>query len=102
MVGGAPWPAYKRMEANCPNGACTGVNCGCGIYAFKQLKSARADYTETSRYPNRVFGSVWLWGRMLEHSKGYRAQFAYPKNFIDTGTLARKMAEVYGVTLVPC
>jgi hypothetical protein len=97
MNSGVPWPAYKRMEADCPNGACTGVKCGCGLYAFKTLDFARRDYAEETRYSNRVFGSVWLWGRVLECTKGYRAQFAYPKYFVDTGTLARKMAHVYGV-----
>jgi hypothetical protein len=97
-MNGAAWPTYRRMESDCPNGACSGVNCGCGLHAFKKMELAKGEFEEkNSRYTNRVFGSVWLWGRVLECEKGYRAQFAYPKSFTDTGTLARKMAVVYGV-----
>jgi|SRR5271168_589869 len=52
--------------------------CTCGIYATKTLhhfRSARYD-----RYG--IHGEVYLWGTVVEHELGYRAQFAYPKNFV--------------------
>jgi len=45
-----------------------------GVHAFKKgsIKRTYAD----------LFGSVYLWGQVSEHTKGYRAEFAYPKNLI--------------------
>ena len=43
---------------------------GPGIYAFKHREQA---------WKNRgiyIVGSVWLWGDMVEHENGYRAEFA--------------------------
>ena len=28
-----------------------------------------------------IYGEVWLWGTVVEHQLGWRAQYAYPKNF---------------------
>ena len=51
--------------------------CTCGIYAAKTLHHFRsAGY---DRYG--IHGEVYLWGTVVEHELGYRAQFAYPKNF---------------------
>jgi hypothetical protein len=93
------WPKYRRLESECSSDQCIGIDCGCGIYAFKALDRAMQDFSHKSRYSNRVFGCVSLWGRVLECETGYRAQFAYPKSIVDTGTLARKIAAVYGVPL---
>ncbi len=49
--------------------------CTCGIHAMKyprRLRRAR---------PGRnagVIGTVAMWGRVIEHTKGWRAEFAYP------------------------
>lgn len=58
-------------------------NCQCGIWAF------RDDYWPTHAlwaygaqlFPSTVawaIGSVHLWGRVVEHPRGWRAEFAYP------------------------
>lgn len=44
------------------------VGCSCGIYALKNPDELTG-----------VFGEVSLWGRVVQGSKGYRAQFAYPR-----------------------
>ena len=52
--------------------------CTCGLYAAKTLHHFRsAGY---DRYG--IHGEVYLWGTVVEHEPGFRAQFAYPKNFI--------------------
>ena len=57
---------------NAPHEACT-----CGIYAVKTLQHfLSAGY---DRYG--IHGEVYLWGNVVEHELGYRAQFAYPTNF---------------------
>ncbi|HXY48704.1 MAG TPA: hypothetical protein VEI01_04570 [Terriglobales bacterium] len=52
--------------------------CHCGIYAAKSLAQLRA-----IGYANfRIYGEVYLWGTVVEHQLGWRAQFAYPKSII--------------------
>ena len=71
--------------------------CCCGIYAAKSNTSSEfLGYT----YGAKVWGEVYLWGRIQEYSEGYRAEFAYPKSLktIDQ-ILALKIGERYGV---PC
>ncbi len=54
------------------------ANCTCGIYADKAFDHFRnAGY---ERYG--IHGEVYLWGKVVEHEHGYRAQFAYPKNLV--------------------
>ncbi|MDE2019722.1 MAG: hypothetical protein KGJ13_05255 [Patescibacteria group bacterium] len=49
---------------------------GCaGVYAFSDRGYALKD-TEFASTPNLVFGSVRLWGTVVEHEHGYRAEFA--------------------------
>ena len=53
-------------------------DCRCGVYAAKNFAHLRqigyADYG--------VHGEVHLWGRVVEHHLGYRAQYAYPKSLV--------------------
>jgi len=50
-------------------------DCTCGVYAAKSLEHLR----ETGYTTFGVYGEVHLWGRVVEHELGWRAQFAYPK-----------------------
>ncbi len=68
-----------------------------GIHAFKTEAQAK------SYAANTVWGEVSLWGRVIEHDLGYRAEFAYPRTLIvpatipDAAGLARKLAASYGI-----
>jgi len=54
------------------------ARCTCGIYASKSLSHLRRlGYTE-----RRICGDVSLWGMVVEHEEGWRAQFAYPKTLV--------------------
>ena len=73
---GRPWPRQKTAAARCfrhrshdaPVAACT-----CGLYAATDERLlARA------RSPS-VVGKVALWGRVIQHSLGWRGEFAYPQ-----------------------
>jgi hypothetical protein len=47
--------------------------CTCGVHAIKDpARLARSGRTAA------VVGRVAMWGRVIEHTKGYRAEFAYP------------------------
>jgi hypothetical protein len=51
------------------------TNCTCGVYASKSLEQLL-----TTGYAKcGIHGEVYLWGTVVEHELGWRAQFAYPK-----------------------
>ena len=53
-------------------------NCTCGVYATKNLEHLRQ-----LGYADRgICGEVYLWGKVVEHTLGWRGQFAYPKNLV--------------------
>jgi hypothetical protein len=54
-----------------PNRKCT-----CGIYAAKNSEHLR----QIGYADGGVCGEVYLWGTVVEHKLGWRAQFAYPKS----------------------
>ena len=54
------------------------ADCTCGVYAAKSLAHVRR-----LGYDSYGFcGEVYLWGTVVEHARGWRAQYAYPKNFV--------------------
>ena len=79
------WPSAHPLEAQCLNfrsvdeewDRLVGANhtipdehCTCGIYAVKSLAAA-AHY-------GGIVGTVLLWGKVIEATDGFRAQYAYP------------------------
>src|SRR5579863_974109 len=53
-------------------------NCTCGVYAARTTEHLRqCGYKKFG-----VHGEVYLWGTVIEHERGWRAQFAYPKTFV--------------------
>jgi|ERR1035437_1807508 hypothetical protein len=57
---------------------CPGEDCTCGMYAainFQHL--ININYAQQG-----IHGEVLLWGKLLKHTLGWRAQYAYPKYFI--------------------
>jgi hypothetical protein len=96
---GELWPVRKALRATCRNGApecCKGEYCTCGLYAWKH----RISLIENQSVANSLFGEVWLWGKIIEHEKGYRAEYSYPKSFVNSGPDARRLARIYGVKLI--
>jgi hypothetical protein len=94
------WLPYRRFEAKCEAQQCAGVSCTCGIYAFNRMELVTKEYRGEGKSRKYVYGEVSLWGRVLECKDGYRAQFAYPKAFVNTGAVAKRMSEVFGVPLL--
>lgn len=93
-LNGEQWVPGRRLTALCRADA-TGVisglsrfmqhpgqpphaNCTCGVYAAKTLE--RLQQCSYGRFG--VYGEVYLWGTVVEHERGWRAEFAYPKAFI--------------------
>jgi hypothetical protein len=76
------WVPRERVEATCEKFFASDehmapeLDCSCGIYAFDSLKAMKTEYYWTS-FP--ISGEVWLWGKIVQHKTGFRAQYAYPK-----------------------
>jgi hypothetical protein len=121
-----PWPPYQPFVARC--GAVSGegagehvrdgrfvsapvYGCNCGIHAVKTPRAAlarvrlerraRALGLQHLELPvGCAWGAVKIWGRVIEHESGYRAEFAYPSHLhCDDAKLAPRVAALYGV---PC
>jgi len=80
-LNGIRWHPGRAFVAECksrgrheaPQSQCT-----CGVYASKSF-----DHLQKLGYTGqRISGEVCLWGTVVEHEDGWRAQFGYPKNFI--------------------
>jgi hypothetical protein len=70
------WRPLQSVEARCRVSAwhtAPDVGCTCGLHGTHGL-----DVLRRTRNP-AVLGRVALWGRIVEHDLGFRAQFAYPQ-----------------------
>jgi hypothetical protein len=70
------WPVMRATEAVCRLGrmhAAPNVDCTCGVHGTHE-----PDVLRRTKSP-AVLGRVALWGRVIEHDLGFRAQFGYPQ-----------------------
>ena len=91
-LNGEPWLPGRPLAAGCRAaargtivGRAEAVNnahesphsdCTCGVYAAKNIEHLRQ-----SGYEGRgIQGEVYLWGTVVEHERGWRSQYAYPKS----------------------
>ena len=78
------------------------LTCMCGIYAYKEKPRLLREIRDSCSGLRLVYGEINLWGKVIEHEDGYRAQFGYPKRLWCTPAiepLAGWIGYVYGV---PC
>lgn len=71
-----PWLPMEPARAHCSLPrfhAAPNLDCTCGLHA-----THGPDLLRRTRDPS-VLGTVALWGRVVEHEHGYRAEFAYPQ-----------------------
>ena len=80
-LNGKPWSQCQPLAAKCGAGNAHDADepphleCTCGVYAAKNIEHLRQ-----LGYEGRgIRGEVYLWGTVVEHELGWRAQFAYPK-----------------------
>ena len=75
------WPVDGETVARCEvEHEAPDVVCGCGIHAAREA-SAVLSYLRGRDEPGtvaRVLGRVQLWGRVIEHEGGWRAERARP------------------------
>jgi len=70
-----PWPAAEPARATCRrhHRRVPDLACRCGLHAMRL-----ADPLRRTRDP-AVVGTVALWGRIVEHEFGFRAELGYPQ-----------------------
>lgn len=108
------WIPKQPMEATClrkgPKGHKDGQipleQCRCGLYAAKSYEHLRSmtyhTYDAEDKGLFHVVGRVSLWGKVIEGSQGWRAQYGYPQELFlpyEAWRLAERLGEAYGV---PC
>lgn len=111
-VYGDAWPAQEAFSAECLEHRRPTVSCGCGIYAVTTREAALewARWAQSALPNPIVLGRVQLWGRVLPHAVGYRAELAYPyelevltANGLDEAeaqAMARRLRDRYLVDIV--
>jgi hypothetical protein len=73
------WHPLRAAEAVCRMGRmhpAPSVDCTCGLHGCHD-----PDLLRRTKSPG-VLGRVALWGRVVEHELGYRAQLAYPQRLM--------------------
>ena len=93
------WPERKPLEAQCykadllvdqinlgiGNHNAPHEDCTCGIYATSDIHKVDRIITQhnRARYRGkyRLLGIAALWGKVIEHREGWRAQYALPQLF---------------------
>jgi len=83
-LNGKPWSPRQPLAAKCGAGKehdadeLPHLECTCGVYAAKNVEHLRQ-----LGYEGRgIRGEVHLWGTVVEHELGWRAQFAYPRSLV--------------------
>ena len=88
---GERWRPRQSLAARCRASAVVGraeavhdaheppqTNCTCGVYAARTIEHLhQCGYREFG-----IHGEVYLWGTVVEHERGWRAQLAYPKSLV--------------------
>jgi hypothetical protein len=73
---GSPWGPREPVRAECVRRRRHGApkrRCTCGLYGFRDGREVGLGGTRLA-----AVGQVSMWGRVIEHDLGYRAQLAYP------------------------
>lgn len=74
----------------------------CGVHAWKDGDRGEVEPSMHS-HETFVVGKVSLWGRVYEHQRGYRGEFAYPAEFHihpETSPRVRGILAQYGVPII--
>lgn len=115
---GEPWPPYQAFLCRCGAASEKHIKdgefmpaplwyCTCGIHAYTELEAAEARTKANSWVWGFntigsgavVWGEVKIWGKVIVHAIGYRAEFGYPGElWCDDEKVAGRVATLYGVT----
>lgn len=98
------WEPYQPNVATCVTDGTHEApwpTCRCGFWAFKDRKHVeQALFSNYGGEKGKVIGQIALWGRVLETTRGYRGEYAYPQTlqFVEVkDEIAAEVAALYGV-----
>lgn len=106
---GLVWKPRQAHEAVCPEEPheVPADGCKCGIWAvchpmlLQEVAWTFAPPRDTPKLPGVVVvGQVALWGKIVEHERGWRASAAYPRHLYaltDDPMIAETLRERYGI-----
>jgi hypothetical protein len=106
---GLAWPPGRAQEAICPDEPheAPADGCKCGLYAVCHpmlLGEIHWDTAPPKNIPKLpgvlVVGQVAQWGKVIQHERGWRAQYAYPTHlyvFTDEAAIAERLRARYKV-----
>jgi hypothetical protein len=95
-----PWQPGEPLSATCGSRrdhAAPGEGCTCGIHATRDEEGLRLNYLFGMP---AVYGSVKLWGKVVVHERGYRAEFGYPRELYVADERMREALEAYDIPVV--
>lgn len=111
-----PWTPGRELVSECPVSChdSPDFNCSCGIYAFKNYELSKKELIENAKVAADrkcyvwskedriedscgVLGKVYLWGKVIEHTWGWRAQYAYPAEFVVFDRSHIPLGSIYNV-----
>jgi hypothetical protein len=75
---------WRKQSHDAPDPGCT-----CGMYAGIDMQHL----IDINYIRRGIHGEVYLWGRLMRHTLGWRAQFAYPKFFIVPANMLASQVE---------
>jgi len=106
---GLVWKPRQTLEALCPEDPHEppDEHCRCGVWTvchpmlLDEIGWTNAPPPGTAKLPGViVVGEVSLWGKIIQHERGWRASCAYPRHlyaFTEDAMLAETLRERYGV-----
>ena len=106
---GLVWKPRQPLEAICPEEPheVPADHCKCGVWTvchpmlLDEVGWTKAPPAGTAKLPGViVVGEVSLWGKIIQHERGWRASCAYPRHlyaFTEDAMLAETLRERYGV-----
>ena len=75
VTAGFTWQPFEVVDGKNDFGPFPNRDRFVGVYAYKDINACLNDDGGT------VSGGVWLWGKVVEYTEGWRAEFAYPAFF---------------------
>ena len=103
------WPALEPLDAGqCNSGPAPVRGCICGIYAHRKIWLSPAQWHIVRHFGGEdclgvryIVGAVHLWGRIIEHETGYRAQYARPLALMDWNKISGLLPSVARLYDIP-
>jgi hypothetical protein len=102
-IGGAVWLPGEPFRARCELRGASGhaapdPGCSCGVHAVTAPGRLRGSISADAS----ALGVVALWGRVIEHRRGYRAELAYPERLrLVCGRCLRQRVRAVPEAVVP-